>query len=472
MCPPGTDQTTRTSPRWNILALDVEQIQKLPEHQDPQKLLASGTSLNAWQRLYRLSTPLFHHNSPLHRPSTPNTSTPAGKVANVPSSVTTSSSVIQPLAETQCHFDTCPPEILSLITAFLSTEPESLIALALCSRRLWHHVVAGDLFRLGGSSRAGIWAGQPLICTSTWLTGLPDSVLAHCPQLVADMEEWNARSDPQGQVLVGIRNGRGRYRALGLIRGMNPVRRWNWNAYGQWKDVGECNNPQRIFVEAYEKHIRSELSDGRIGRRLACSLRGALARALDPLEMSSAESWILRNLDTREYVRFVVSGSDDTGTHKDAEKAKLPLTPDSSDIAGDDGAHNDDDNDDSEANQGPPLKKRKQTNSSTPAAAEDKAKFLAVPGSSWLTPDYVILSQIYWCDYHVLQHHPLLRKLWQGAWAGHRFDIVEAGRDTELHLPATGAGKQDGGKSEWADVTDQILETCTRLREYIASVEL
>lgn len=453
MCPPGVDQTTRSSPQWCILAFGIEQTHLLT-HQSPEHFLADCASLDAWQRLYRLNT-LPICNVPL----LPSTLLPNPRPETPPDDGTLSLASGRARAK-QSRLETLPLELLSMVTSCLLEDHDTPLALALCSTYLWDHVVNQELSRYRG--RGGAWAGQPLICTATWLTELAPPVLAYCPKLVEDVARWKASRDSAARSITGVAS---RGRGLGLRQlGMHPIRRWNWDALSRWDDAADFS-PRSVLTKAFEQHSAAEVVKKNMTESTVSRLRQMLATTIDPLARCEAEDWVLRNIDTRECVSLTLFGLDSRASDN---QTILPLTPDSHDhiddgasiAATDDGyadssngdedgsdttGSDDDDNDD-----GRPRKRQKKLD------AVPRGRFLAVPGTPWMTPDFILMSQISWCNIHTnrwLTHATLA----QGPWAGHRFDIVEKG-----HASALPQGAHEG--KAWTDASKRIIERCTSLQ--------
>lgn len=344
-----------------------------------------------------------------------------------------------------------------MLTSYLLEDRDTPLALALCSTYLWDHVVNQELSRHHG--RGGAWAGQPLICTATWLTELPPPVLVYCPKLVEDVAGWKASRDSAAKSKTGVTS---RGRGLGLRQlGMNPIRRWNWDALSRWDDAADFS-PRSVLTKAFEQHSATEVVGKNMTESTVGRLRQMLATAIDPLAKCQAEDWVLRNIDTREYVSLTLFGLDNRASD---DQTILPLTPDSRDHV-DDGAsivatddddadrsNRDDDGNDttgSDDDDGRPRKRQKKLDTAP------RGRFLAVPGTPWMTPDFILMSQISWCNMYTnrwLTHAALA----QGPWAGHRFDIVEKG-----HASALPQGAHEG--KAWTNASKRIIERCTSLQ--------
>ncbi|KXJ89320.1 hypothetical protein Micbo1qcDRAFT_165378, partial [Microdochium bolleyi] len=183
MCPPGVDQTTRRPPRWTIMALEAEQVQKLPDYNSPWNFIAARKTLDAWRRLYRVSAQ--PGNSPLPAPEmisteiTTNKNDPAilgnALTANIPK-VATIANTAKPCRSSAStkrlsRLESLPADLFSLTTSYLIEDaggPSALAALALTSQHLFQHVlyhlhhrfISLTMSRAAAQSQSGIWAGQ------------------------------------------------------------------------------------------------------------------------------------------------------------------------------------------------------------------------------------------------------------------------------------------------------------------------
>ncbi len=365
MCPLGVDQTQRRPPKWSLLAPELKQRQDLPNksteenkgcnYPSPIEFLSDGLSWGAFEKLAR--------------PTALRGSEAQARTAFLPAWLETQRRPAG--AGALSALESLPTELLCMVTADLEIADRT--ALGLCSQQLWCHFLGG----LRATYRAGVapWAGRMVLCTSTWLTELPPAIYAAYPEIAESNAWWLARTDRHW--------------------GMPPARRWNWDTFS-FADVAEVD-PEPRCLAAFEKHavglsdgLRDELGS-RITREFLCP-RSAPA---------DGGAWVLRNLDTREVVRF----------------EKLPPTK----TGGGEGEE------------------------------EEEGTRIAVSGYPWLTLDFALIMRICWSvggsDYFEDSAEEAKRsRLDHGVWAAHRFELTEAG---ELGL--------SGEKEGWRDVTDELV---------------
>ncbi|KAK4555877.1 hypothetical protein LTR86_007097 [Recurvomyces mirabilis] len=303
-----------------------------------------------------------------------------------------------------------PAEILGLVLAQSDLEAKDIINLGLCSTILWSHALSH--IHRDVKLRTGYWAGQPLLCTGTYLTTLPEAIYDLLPEEKAMEDEYQAFMDNyhSGPSIPG----RGRIGKRWY--GPCPARRWNWNAVSEpeddgFEDVGGKQGLQR-WTEALGASLLTLTSP------LSVMLRARLwqgimdivesTRATDSMDgvVHGENHWILRNLSKKQYFR-------------------LDLLP-------------------SFRGHGP------QT---------------LVQGSRWLSLDQALIMRIAWNgasarDAFFTELETLSEGLGCGAWAGHPFDVVCANSREHVEWMAEGE-----------DVTEEIVlmaEQISKLHEHWA----
>ena len=329
MCPLDPDETTWSAARWNVIAPELEQRQELSKEiigrrspsEHVKEFLRSDRSWGAFEKLARTEP---------NEPALQITPLPLEfrKPTKSPSSV-----------------ELLPPELLRMISSGL--EVSDKVALGLCSQALWCNFI----HELQSSYRANIapWAGKLVICTGSWLTDVPSEVHALYPEI-----DENERARPM------TRNNR--------RRGMAAARRWNWNAYYRFPDVGYDTESQ--YLEAFKAHASSTRMPEKLQEELCSRLK---RKYLYPRRISLNNSWVLRNLNTREIVHFRLAKNDDGNHHRPVIGFFHP----------------------------------------------------------WLTLDFVLTMRICWYGHLRDRGTDLEAKrrsypLHYGIWAGHRFDLIEA----------------------------------------------
>ncbi|KAH7018074.1 uncharacterized protein B0I36DRAFT_354389 [Microdochium trichocladiopsis] len=439
----------------------------------------------------------------------------------------------------QSPIEILPPELLAIVLGYLTNDKPATIGLALASRRLWCRVLSEYILRnvhsrqysapdptivdrqdtaYGHMMQSGQWAGTPLICTSTWLVDLPQSMLAVEPRLwyrdgwkdiphrcwARQLESpWTGTNGwrrhgywepdyvhripdpdlapplPSAPVSHHSDEVGGARRALGGVgasgrgeAGMCLARMWNWNAvltYRHPRDAdGLCEKDVEAYLAAFDgkgnAFEQSEVEsrwEARLRSWLNMLLRGGDGReedehADDDAFMMGAvgDEWVLRNLDTKEYVSLQVQNQPaptittpaDQGSHPEddtAATASLPQTRGNKRRL-------------PKAQNSRSSKRQKPTGTLTqsedgPTAHADPASMratdehvtrqahstiLAMENHSQLTLDFIVLSQICWGG-GITRSGPQpasrtlgtpgaqqLTTLTTGIWAGHRLDVV------------------------------------------------
>ncbi|KAK6066871.1 hypothetical protein SCUP234_11626 [Seiridium cupressi] len=263
MCPPGVDQTTRTSPRWAILCPQTKQKHKLEyrarpyiKAEGPVNFLLDGVSWGAFDKLAQPAANALGLSQLPERPR---------QAASVAS-----------------FLEKLPPELIDMVISHLDASEKMAVSLA--SQKLWCHVMH-YMQREYRADYLGSWAGKIILCTGTWLLELPPSMLDMLPPV-------------RKQTLD--RRGYG--------YGMAPARRWNWNSYGSYTEVTATESK---IIEAFQGQLSSSHISTAEHPRLEAELRAAVfGRGLFVVEDGS--SWLLRNLDTREIIYFKATRGDDS----------------------------------------------------------------------------------------------------------------------------------------------------------------
>ena len=267
MCPPDMDQTCRSAQSWQILVPRLQQNQNLSPKNEyytstPEEVLFDqDKSWDAWSKLAEpvdFSLQRQSASPPFH-------SCKAKKTTPSESSL-------------ECM----PAELLKMI--FDETpEKQDIIALGLCSQSLWQHML--DRVETAYRQSAAPWAGKEIACTGTYLTDLPDS-----------FEKDNLAVDS-----VTATNGPSR---------MVLARRFDWSAWGEYKQPEEIQ--QDAWRSALNVHRKAsgvpESCWPKLEEDVLCGklFPRVYAKAVHNLSIEK-EDWVLRNQDTKEYVRICAS---------------------------------------------------------------------------------------------------------------------------------------------------------------------
>ncbi|KAJ4329087.1 hypothetical protein N0V84_000446 [Fusarium piperis] len=175
-----------------------------------------------------------------------------------------------PLAYTypSSYLERLPPELIDMILEPLGAS--GMVALGLCSRALWRHVTSmvRSAYRTSASDPSPSWAGIPLICASSFIDDLPESLHDLYPEV---NEAW----------VVDENDDR-----------INPSDTWR-------KRMLQCSveaskKDRNIYLEAFDKHIPMS----GIPKELHTSLKASI----DRIPYVEGTRWQLRNLTTREYI--------------------------------------------------------------------------------------------------------------------------------------------------------------------------
>lgn len=311
MCPPGTDQTTRTAQRWNLIAPRRREIEHLdggnPPHQSGLRFPDPNTTTPTWDAWLLLAKPDLM------------------PVSRLPA---------EPRAQ-DCQILNAPLELLDMIVAEL---PDGdLLALACTCASMLDLAVRHIRRRI--QSRAGAWVGQEIACTGTYLQDLPANFLK-------DDLAYQSVGMP-----APLPNEQGRRRFP--HHGMAPARSMNWRALSMYDQAAKLDREAWLKELSIRTEAEGESSVARTIIEQTLSLQNLYRQD---------RSWVLRNLDTKEFVRCY-TGKDCRGYVE---------------------------------------------------ASGDSAQPLKL--------DYALLCRISWTDSDGREYK--FNQVQRGVWAGHRFEIV------------------------------------------------
>ncbi|KAK7752943.1 hypothetical protein SLS62_005102 [Diatrype stigma] len=330
-------QTTRANPRWNLLAPEIQQRQALPKNDETERKRWGRGSVQKWFFKEGLSWGAFEK---LARP------TAAACDDKTPAATPLSLLVgLKRPATTLSVLESLPAELFRMVTSELDIPDK--VALGLCSQWLWSNFLPE--LQAVFSKNTAPWAGQIIMCTSTWMTDWPPALQAAYPELGLENAEW-----------------------LKTCRGMPPARKWNWDTYS-YKDA------QDLLDLKLESQYRRAIEDKNKGEDgLPEKLQAVLVLQIKEVaryhlrRVPHGSTWVLRNLDTRELVRFerIIAESSETIQ-------------------------------------------------------------VAVKGSPWLTLDFALTMRICWEGELSDEPEDPTDDRWRaplqyGVWAGHRFDVIRA----------------------------------------------
>ena len=344
------DPTTKTGPKWTIMVPALEEQYDLGEFYykrymrfDAAGFLRGNFAWDAFDKLAR-------------RETMPQTAFDVDAGAQMRNTRPMKTSALEDL----------PAELLSILFADASLSTRDIVSLALVSRTLWAHLL-GHLARIARRPR---WAGTPLVCTSTYLLGLPKGIHELHPDLKQATTEFYETTYNKPQMF------------LCASHGMPPIRRFNWDARRDFTDLSQSSFAQRVvkafenvtwrradrsvdleavkasLVEALYHPQSEEYNRRRLSRRTP---RRSARRSKDPVT-----DWALRNLTTREYAI---------------------------------------------------LKHRK--------VYRTRAKYYHIKGMPSLTLDKMLIMVISW-SWGCPDDQPIRALFEKGPWAGHCFDVVKA----------------------------------------------
>jgi hypothetical protein len=264
MCPPHVDQTCRSAQRWHILSPRLKQRQNLylkGKYHDitPRELLFDqDESWDAWSALAKpVDFGLHSCTSSLPEPSYR----------------------AKTIASSQSNLECMPAELLKMVFDDETLEKRDIVALGLCSRSLWQHMLkhVESAYR----KTAAPWAGTEIACTGTYLTDLPES-----------FEKDNLAMDS-----VTDRGGPTR---------MVPARRFNWSAWTEFAQPED--NQQDAWCSALCVHrSAAAIPDSSWPKLEEDILCGNLFPKVFPNLSPESPGWVLRNQTTKEYVCICAS---------------------------------------------------------------------------------------------------------------------------------------------------------------------
>ena len=268
-------QTSRTPQRWQILAPRLQQSHKLSRKnrhytRTPIEVLFEGQDKpwDAWSKLAKpVDFSLLGQSAPL----------PKSRYG----AKTTASS--------RSSLEYMPAELLKMVFDDETLEKHDIVALGLCSRSLWQHM----LERVESAYRksAAPWAGTEIACTGTNLTDLPESF--EKDNLAIDLATYKRR------------------------RWVMLARRFNWSAWREFKPPKESQlDTWRSALQVHRKTSAiPESCWPRLEDDVSCTKLFPKVFAKDFPKLSpKRHGWVLRNLDKKEYVRICAS-SEHKGEH-------------------------------------------------------------------------------------------------------------------------------------------------------------
>ncbi|KAJ4355604.1 uncharacterized protein N0V89_003624 [Didymosphaeria variabile] len=264
MCPPGVDQTCRTSQQWHLLAPSRHQRLSLGPRKTPEAFLRGAaiqgdTTLGLFDKLAWPYAALSQTTS---------------KVSVLGENVSLS------------PIERLPTELLAMIMDDQELQTTDVINIGLCSRYLWSHTMLHVRRNVRESPPA--WARQPLLCSGTWLTELPPAIYERYPEEQKRQEVYQKR--------------------VGRWYGPCPARVWNWNAVSVDDELNKHidRSIRQTWFDALKTCVDSSDISGAMLESLWEDMLEVFALAED-----DSSQLILRNLDTREYFRLSVRSSID-----------------------------------------------------------------------------------------------------------------------------------------------------------------
>jgi hypothetical protein len=245
MCPPHVDQTTRTSPIWQLLSPETKQV--LP----PWDYSSSLGNPDILKATFGTKPPLFDAWALLARPVLPQ-----------PSS--TSETRQYKFHEPSSGFTNLSNEIIDIIYSHILPNKEDAlsIALAIDSQRVWQ-ILFRRLHRTYLELAAPL-AGKSIIFQCSWVTELPRALKVQ-KELVENLA-------PQGRKI------------------MCEARRFFWK-HTDFESPKTNDEESLEWTSALEKHL--DVEEG-LGRHLLTQLRSE--------KYFPEGEWVLRNHTTRQYV--------------------------------------------------------------------------------------------------------------------------------------------------------------------------
>lgn len=179
-----------------------------------------------------------------------------------------------------CALECLPNEILDIILEDKTLNRRDLVALGLCSSRLWKH-----LLRICSQTlEVGILGDTPLFCTTTSLPGPPLRILELYPQT-------KTTKRTVGSMLSQ------------LTCPLAPSKGWCLRTFSKGSDMLE-EEEIASWIKLFHS-IQNHGLNGRVLQELEASLRVAAREQ----KLCKGDKWFLRNIRTKEYVRAEVSSA-------------------------------------------------------------------------------------------------------------------------------------------------------------------
>ncbi|PPJ55357.1 hypothetical protein CBER1_10078 [Cercospora berteroae] len=287
MCAPGVDQTERSPQRWSIHVPELKQELQLSlapgweeKYTFSEAFVNKKWQFGAFEKLLRRTYVATKRSDEDEKR--------CDRVEDVLSQLVSSST---PETKPLAPIERLPAELLNIILDDPDLDKKDKVALGYCSTTTWMFV---KTHILADCKRNLIsWAGQSLICTGTWLSDLPASIIELSPDYVEEQKDWDAR----------------RYRrGTGARYGPCPARMWNYRTSAESVDV-EGMDVEEEWMSALETW--ASLCGEEVGPKvLEANLRQAL-RYDSGLRNEGSTSFVLRNLTAREKVLLEVSYPDE-----------------------------------------------------------------------------------------------------------------------------------------------------------------
>ncbi|KAL2670673.1 hypothetical protein Neosp_014462 [[Neocosmospora] mangrovei] len=164
------------------------------------------------------------------------------------------------------HLERLPPELIDMILEPLGVS--GMVALGLCSRTLWRHVTSmvRSVYRTSSSDPS--WAGIPLICASSYIDDLPESLHELYPEV---NEPWAVDENDDR---------------------INPSDIWRKRMLQSCTEASKKG--RNLYLEAFDKYIPIS--------GIPRELHTLLKASIDRIPYVEGTRWQLRNLTTKEYV--------------------------------------------------------------------------------------------------------------------------------------------------------------------------
>ncbi|CAK1356563.1 unnamed protein product [Cercospora beticola] len=283
MCAPGVDQTERAPQRWSIHVPELKhELQMSLSPGWEEKYTLTEAFVNKKWRFGAFEKLLRRTNVPTKLSCDDEGS--CDQVGGVPSQLIPAiAKETKPLAP----IERLPVELLNIVLDDPDLDKKDRIALGCCSITSWIFVKAHIL---ADCKRNRIsWAGKSLICTGTWLSDLPTSIVELFPDYVEEQKDWNARTHGHH---------------VGARYGPCPARMWNYRQSDESVEV-EPESVEEEWMSALESWT-SRFGEDVPWKVLEADLKRAL-RADSGLWNAGPKSFVLRNLTAGEKVLLDVA---------------------------------------------------------------------------------------------------------------------------------------------------------------------